>query len=117
MQNEPTDASAPLGYSRMFNNVQECSAHQVLEKTNPFPRAGSEQAEQEVRERRGEQRAVDDVQHAAEAGDGLAGVLHLGVALDEAFEQVAELSDAADHDAEDQTLPPREVIRDQRRAN
>src|SRR5205823_11636916 len=68
-----------------------------------------EEAEQQVCERRGEQGAVDDVEHATEAGDEPAGVLHFGIALHEALEQVPELADAADDHAEDEALPPRHV--------
>src|SRR5260221_234563 len=69
-----------------------------------------EQAEHEVGERGGEQRAVDDVEDAAEAGDEFAGVFDFGVAFHEGFEQVAELADAADDDAEDEALPPEEAF-------
>src|SRR5688500_9356418 len=65
-----------------------------------------EEAEQQVRDGRRQERAVDHVEDAAESGEQLAAVLHVGVALHEALEQVAGLSDAADDGAEDRALPP-----------
>jgi hypothetical protein len=68
------------------------------------------QAEKNICKGGSEERAVDDVEDAAVAGDELAAVFYFGVALDETFEQVAELADAADYDAEDDSLPPCEVV-------
>ena len=44
----------------------------------------------------GEDQRIEDVEHAAEAGDGLGGVLALAVALDHRLHQVAELGDRGD---------------------
>src|SRR5438094_10580076 len=66
-------------------------------------------AEQQIRKRRGEKGAVDDVEDSAEAGDEAARVFDVGVALHEAFEEVAELADAAGDDAEDDAFGPGEA--------
>src|SRR3954462_301740 len=98
--------AAPAGKSR---RLRPCDARSVRGSMSIL-REGlcrSEQAEQQIRERRRQQRAVDHVQDAAEAGDQFAAVFYVGVALHEAFEEVAELADAADDDAEDEALPPR----------
>ena len=44
----------------------------------------------QVRHRRREQERIDDIEHAAEAGDRLRRVLRLQVALDQRFGQVAK---------------------------
>src|SRR5581483_4098226 len=66
------------------------------------PRSASEKAEQQIRKRRRQQGAVDDIEDAAEAGDDGAAVFDLGVALEEAFEEVAGLAYGADDGAENQ---------------
>src|SRR3954463_12465013 len=68
------------------------------------------EAEEEVGEGGGQERAVDDVEDAAEAGDEGAAVFDLGVALHETFEEVAELADAADDGAEEGALVPGELV-------
>src|SRR3954447_5329930 len=66
----------------------------------------SKQTEHQVSKRRRQQRAVDDVEDAAEAGDEGAAVFHFRIALHQGFEQIAELSDAAEDGAEDEAFPP-----------
>src|SRR5258706_322896 len=53
---------------------------------------------------------VNYTQQAAEAGDEFAAVFYLGVALHEACQKVAELADAADDEAEDESLPPKQMF-------
>ena len=60
----------------------------------------SEHTEQDVGERRRQQGAVDHIEHAAESGDTAAGILNARVALHHAFQQIAGLTDAADHQPE-----------------
>src|SRR5581483_385080 len=71
--------------------------------------AQSEQTKQQIRKRRRQEGAVDDVEDAAEAGDESAGIFDFGVAFHHRFEQIAELSDSADDDSEDHAFPPRDM--------
>lgn len=57
---------------------------------------GSGQLEEEIRDGRGEQQAVAEIEHAADAGDRGAGVFHVGAALHDGFDEVGD--DAEDGD-------------------
>src|SRR4051812_2003474 len=78
--------------------------------------AVSKQAEHQIRERRRQQRAVDDVENPSESRNEPAAVFHFRVPLHETFEQVAQLADPADDHAEDEAFPPEQVL-DPRRTN
>ena len=56
----------------------------------------------EIHDRRIEQKAVEQVEHAADAGEECAGILHARLALEERFNQIADdRRDALDHAEDD----------------